>query len=89
MLRFVLCAILGAQLLGCQTSIPAKKIQICRLYCNERGGIYRILIDQINGVACHCKNADLLWLELDSRGPFQERLEIDDGNINTREDSEL
>ncbi len=63
---------------SCQTVVTHSNIQLCRLFCESRSGIYRLIVDPIKGVGCHCKNSDLLWLEIDERGPFQDRLDIDE-----------
>lgn len=86
LLFLMICTLLSN---GCQTIISDEKIQIGRLFCQERRGLYRIIVDPINGVGSHCKNGDILWLEIDEKGPFQDRLDIDDGNIDTESEREV
>ena len=89
-MRVLFVGLISGLLLGsCQTIIPVEKIQIGRLYCQERRGLYQVIVDPINGVGCHCKNGEILWLDIDEDGPFQERLDIDDGEIDTAAEREI
>ena len=86
-MRVAIGLLLSLVISSCQTTVSSKKIQICRLFCADKSGLYQVIVDQLRDVGCHCKSGDLMWLEIDgASGPFQERLEIDDGNIKTDKD---
>jgi hypothetical protein len=63
---------------ACTTTVAQKNIQICRLFCNSRNGLYQIIVDRFKGVGCHCKNGDVLWVEIDDKGTFEDRRPIDE-----------
>lgn len=60
---------------GCAT-IPQRKIQLCRFFCDSRSGLYQIKVELFKGVACHCKSGDILWLDMQEDGPFQDNQPI-------------
>jgi len=59
-------------LFSCSTTISHRDIQVCRLYCDAKGGLHQIVIDRFKGNACHCRSSDLLWLNIGEQGTFED-----------------
>lgn len=74
-LSILIAGILSA---SCTTSVSHRDIQICRLSCDSKGGLHRIVIDYFKGSGCHCRSGHLLWLHLGEEGVFEDYEDLGD-----------
>ena len=65
--------------IGCQHSLSKTELQHCRLFCEDRQGLYQIISDLFKGTGCHCNSAAFLWLDVgDEDASYQEKLDIEE-----------
>lgn len=57
---------------SCTTTVSHQVIQVCRLYCDSRGGLHQIVVDRFKGNGCHCRSSRIVWLNMSDDGVFED-----------------